>query len=83
MITRKRILFEEEDKGPEWIATYYLGSSEFDDDFDETDITEIVLNAIDFDTAVRYAQQYLRKMKAEDDTASDWASAELISVELR
>lgn len=83
MISRKRILFEEEDTGPEWIATFHLGNLEFDDDFEDSNMVEIVLNAIDFDKAVRYAQQYLRKMKTEEDTATEWADAEILSVELR
>ena len=59
---RKRILFSDEDTGPEWVVVYHLGYADLDDTFEDEDITEIVLNAPDFDIAVRYAQQYLRKM---------------------
>lgn len=83
MIDRKRILFEAEDEGPEWVVVYHLGSPEFDDDMEGSETTEIVLNAIDFDTAVRYAQQYLRKMQSEEETADEWAAAEIQAVELR
>ena len=83
MTDRKRILFEEEDIGPEWVVSYHLGYSEFDDDMNSSDVTEIVLNAPNFDIAVRYAQQYLRKMQSEDNTATLWADAQILAVELR
>ena len=57
MINRKRILFEDIDEGPEWVVTYHFGNEEFDDDMDTTNTEEIVLNAVDFDAAVKYAQQ--------------------------
>ena len=80
---RKRILFEDNDQGPEWVVVYHLGYLEFDDDVDSSDITEIVLNAPDFDIAVRYAQQYLRKMQVDEETSDIWADAQILSVELR
>lgn len=83
MINRKRILFEAADEGPEWVIVYNFGMSEFDDDMEDSDTTEIVLNAPDFDTAVRYAQQYLRKMKSDEETSEQWANAEIQAVELR
>ena len=82
LMNRKRILFEDKDNGPEWVVVYHLGYSDFDDDIDNSDVTEIVLNAPDFETAVRYAQQYLRKMQAEEDTSDEWAQAQILSVEL-
>ena len=80
-ITRKRILFEE-DEGYSWVATYHLGYPEFDDlnDIDET--KEILFHAPDFDTAVRYAQQYLRKMRTEEETSTERKSAKILSVEM-
>ena len=82
MLNRKHILFEDVDEGPEWGVVYNLGIEEFDDSEEDTNTVEIVLNAEDIDTAVRYAQQYLRKMQSEEETAEEWASAEIISVEL-
>lgn len=82
IMNRKRILFEQEDNGPEWVVVYHLGYSEFDDSIDNNDVTEIILNAPNFDVAVRYAQQYLRKMQSEEGTADDWAQAQILSVEL-
>lgn len=83
MLLRKRILFEDVDEGPEWVAVYYLGSEELDDSFEETDKTEIILNAVDFETAVKYAQQYLKKMQSDEETADQWRDAQILSVELR
>lgn len=82
MIERKRILFEQEDEGPEWVVTYHLGYSEFDDDFESAETKEVVLNAPDFDTAVRFAQQYLRKMQTEEKTSEEWANSEILAIEL-
>lgn len=78
---RRRVLFEE-DEGYEWVATYHLGYSEFDDLTDTDDMKEILFHAPDFDTAVRYAQQYLRKMQTEEESSDEWSSAEILSVEL-
>lgn len=78
---RKRILFEE-DEGYTWVATYHLGYAEFDDLEDTNETKEILFHAPDFDTAVKYAQQYLRKMQTEEETSTEWESAEILSVEL-
>lgn len=81
-MNRKRILFEDSDSGPEWVVVYHMGYTEFDDDITDDDSTEIILNAPDFDTAVKYAQQYLRKMQTEEETSEEWADAQILSVEL-
>ena len=83
IMNRKRILFEEEDKGPEWVVVYHLGYYDFDDDLNNSDVEEIILNAPNFETAARYAQQYLRKMQMDEETADTWSEAEILSVELR
>lgn len=80
-MNRTRLLIEE-DEGPEWIAVYYLGSATLDDNLTDEDTIEISLHAEDFETAVRYAQQYLRKMQTESETAETWKTAEILSVEL-
>lgn len=64
--------------GPEWVASYYLSDTEYDDTMEDDNTQEVIFNAVDFDTAVRYAQQYLRKKQSETDT---WATAEILSVE--
>lgn len=83
MINRKRILFEDIDEGPQWVVTYHFGNNEFDDNMSETSIEEIILNATDFDAAVKYAQQYLRKMQTEEETKEQWQDAQILAVELR
>lgn len=78
-----RLLFEDdEQQGYDWVVTYHLGYSEFDDDIDGQESEERIVNAPDFDTAVRYAQQYLRKMQTEEETSSTWENAEILSIEL-
>lgn len=66
-----------DDTGPEWVAAYYLGYNEYDDEPNSEDSFEIQFIAKDFETAVKYAQQFLRKQKSEKDS---WESAELLSV---
>ncbi len=82
MINRKRLLFEEDDDGVDWIAVYHLGYTEFDDEPEDNELTEVIFTAPNFDTAVRYAQQYLRKMQTEEETAAEWSEAQILSVEL-
>ena len=65
-------------EGPQWVATYHLGYNDWDDDLNNSEIEEILYQAANFDTAVRYAQQYLRKQKSEDDS---WSEADILSVE--
>lgn len=75
---RVRLKFDSAE-GPEWVAQYHKGYYDFDDDLNNSEISEIIFNAPDFDTAVRYAQQYLRKQKSESD---GWEQAQILSVEL-
>lgn len=79
---RKRILFNDTEQGPDWVVVYHLGYSDFDDEIDNNDVVEIILTATSFDIAVRYAQQYLRKMQTEEETSEKWAQAQILSVEL-
>lgn len=81
-MTITRLLFEDQDDGPEWAVTYSLSNEEFDDSFDSDNTVEVRLNAVDFDTAVKYAQQYLRKKQTEEDTADEWSEAEILSIQL-
>ena len=79
---RKRILFKDDEGGQEWVVTYHLGYDDVDDDMEGSDTEEIIFNATDIDVAVRYAQQYLRKMQIEEGTSGRWANAQILSVEL-
>ena len=83
MKTRKHILFEEETSDPEWVVVYHLGYSEFDDDMLDDNTEEIIINALNFDVAVKYAQQYLKKMQTEEETADKWQNAQILSLDLR
>ena len=82
MPQRKKIIFDDNEEGETYIATFIKKSSDIDDDFESDDSVEIMLTASDFNTAVRYAQQYLRKMKSDEESKDEWVSAELVSVEL-
>ena len=79
---RKRILFTDNDEGDEWVVVYHFESPEFDDDFESEDTTEVIFKAKSVDIAVRYAQQYLKKMQLDDETSEKWSTAEIVSVEL-
>lgn len=81
-MTRKYVLFEEVDEGVRWIATYSLALPIYDDSFDGEDLIEIAFNAPTIQKASQYAEQYLNKMQYDDETASKWSEATLISIEL-
>ena len=76
---RIQLQFGDDTTGPTWVVTYYLGESDIDDSLDDESKVEVELSAANFETAVRYAQQYLKKKTLEDDS---WSSAEILSVEL-
>lgn len=79
---RTRIQFGDHEYGQEWIVVYHLGNPEFDDDFETSNTVEVSLLAEDIDTAVRYAQQYMRKKQTDEETADEWSDAQILSVEL-
>lgn len=70
----------EETDGPEWLVRIKLVEDEYDDSLSEDSTQEVVLTAPDFDTAVKYAQQYIRK-QSHDDPA--WFDAEILSINKR
>ena len=82
MAERKRIIFDDDTDNMDWVVVYHLGYDEIDDNPDATETIEIILSAYDFDTAVKYAQQYLRKMQTEEETSEEWANAQILSIEL-
>lgn len=81
----KKILYlnEDEQTSPEWSVIYKLPSSELDDEFEDTSTQEVIIRASDFNTAIKYAQQYLRKMQNTEDSKELWGAAEILSIELR
>lgn len=75
-------LFEDESDEPEWVVTYNLPllNEDFDDDFDNTSSRNHIINAPDFETAVKYAEQHIRVMNKEN---SDWEGAEIEAIQRR
>ena len=80
-----RLVEEDElEEGPEWSVIVQLSDDTIDDDFDDENASEeVIINAPDIDTAIKYAQQYVRKMQKSEDTAEQWVDAEIISIRLR
>ena len=70
------------ENGLTWVVSYYLGGEELDDDFNTTNVIEVNIEAEDFENAVKYAQQYLRKQQLEEETAEKWKNAQILAVEL-
>lgn len=68
---------DESEEEPEWIVTYNLGEMLHEDISDETPSNEIILNAPDIETAIKYAEQNAR-IKAKEEP--NWKEAEVISV---
>lgn len=81
MAERKYIVFDDNAQGPEWVVAYLLAFVDLDDSMEDNDIIEISLNAEDFETAVKYAEQYLKKMQIEEPET--WKDAQILSVQLR
>lgn len=75
----RRSLFEGDgEEGPEWVISFATGLQEdFDDNYEDDGTHDIKINAPDAETAVKYAEQYARKMRLEDDS---WQGAEIVSV---
>ena len=63
----------------EWVVLFQLTADETDDSFESTN-EEISLTAPDIETAVKYAQQYIRKQSIENDR---WKEAEILSIQMR
>jgi len=74
---------DNEEEGVEWLIQFQLASDEFDDSFDQDYKEEVVIVAPDFDTAYKYAQQYVRKMQLDSETSAQWKGAEIVSVDKR
>ena len=76
-------LFEDStEEGPLWEVVYYIPSdSEFDDSFDdEGSHIRAEIEAPDFESAAKYATQYIIKKQKEDGNEK-WANAEILSIE--
>lgn len=73
----------EEESGIEWLIQFHLVDSDYDDSFDEDYREEVVIVAPDFETAYKYAQQYIRTMQMKSETKELWQNAEIVSVDKR
>lgn len=83
-LKRYSVIIEGEDEsGVEWLVQFYLPDSDYDDSFDEDYREEIVIVAVDFETAYKYAQQYIRTMQIKSETKELWRNAEIVSVDKR
>lgn len=84
---RIKLMFESEDSqnknDPEWVATIGFGEPEVDDSMDDVDYEEISVFAPDFETAVKYVGQYVRKMQLDETADPKWKDAVVLSVQLR
>ena len=75
-------LFEEDEEEDEdiiqWSVQYNLPDlQDYDDDIDGKFIEEVIIEAPDFRTATKYAEQYARVEAHENDS---WSGAEIISI---
>lgn len=73
----------EEETGAEWLIQFNLKAAEYDDSFDSDYREEVVIVAPDFETAHKYAQQYIRLMQMQPETKDRWEGAEIVSVHQR
>ena len=84
---RIKLMLESDDTqnktDPEWIATIGFKEPEIDDSMDNMEYEEISVLAPDFDTAVKYVDQYVRKMQLDETADSKWKDATILSVQLR
>lgn len=71
----------EEEAGFEWLVQFELISDDTDDSFEDNSKEEAIIVAPDFDTAYKYAQQYIRTKQLEDETKDAWKDAEIVSVD--
>lgn len=84
MRDRKYLIIEGADstEDPQWVVSYMLSNTEYDDDLEEDNIQEVMFQAPEVGVAVRYAEQYLKKMQTEEETSAEWAEATILSVAL-
>lgn len=71
----------EEEYGIDWLVQFELESEDIDDSFDSNYREEVVIEAPDFDTAHKYAQQYIRTMQLKSDNGNSWKGAKIISID--
>lgn len=84
---RIKLMLESDDTqnktDPEWIGTIGVEEPEIDDSMEDMEYEEISVFSPDFDTAVKYVDQYVRKMQLDETADSKWKDATILSVQLR
>lgn len=75
------VLREGEELGVDWLVQFELQPEEFDDAFDSNYREEVVITAVDIETANKYAQQYIRTMQLKSETADAWKNAVVVSID--
>ena len=84
---RIKLMLESDDTqnktDPEWIAMIGFDEPKIDDSMEDMEYEEISVFAPDFDTAVKYVDQYVRKMQLDETADSKWKDATILSVQLR
>ena len=79
-----RLFEESDDDMPVWAVEYYLpDESDVDDSFDDNGRhVQVDIEAPDFESAAKYATQYIIK-KQKDEGGEAWVNAEILSTERR
>lgn len=72
---------DEQEEGVEWVVTYHLPAlgPEYDDDFEDFR-EEVVITALDATDAAKYAEQYIKVQRRDNDS---WKDAEILSIQRR
>lgn len=66
----------------EFVVTVHFPESAVDDSMEETSQQQFTIEASDIETALKYAQQHIRKMQFESED-SRWEDAEILSIDRR
>lgn len=76
------VLGEGGEEGPQWAVQFHLSAleDEYDDNMEQDSVKEVILNALDFDSAVKHAQQYIHVQAREN---KEWEDVEILSIEMR
>ena len=60
----------------EWFVSYTFDTLEYDDELESNEVTQVI-EAEDFATAVKYAEQYMRAQAKEDPK---WSTASIEAI---
>ena len=66
----------------EFVVTVHFSESDIDDSMEDLSQEQFTIEAVDIETALKYAQQYIRKMQFESED-SKWEDAEILSIDRR